>query len=139
MEKNDIADLLEIFREKLKDDRFSQRFLVSLSSDIFYHIDSDTYYTFPTKTLLELSTKLSDYRNKEFFKEDSKYDYIRYFSKITYDGGYGHQRKIDPEKSDDFTLRQSDTLGFIIMEYSRENIEYIKVLSRDNKINKIIK
>lgn len=80
MEENDLKELLEYMREELKDDLFSKKFFVSLVKNvIFYNVKKDKIYSFKKLSVLGFSILISQYRTKEFFKDDDKYDYMRFF------------------------------------------------------------
>jgi hypothetical protein len=121
MEENDLKELLEYMREELKDDLFSKKFFVSLVKNvIFYNVKKDKIYSFKKLSVLGFSILISQYRTKEFFKDDDKYDYMRFF-------------KLNSKELDSDSVK-----GFIILKNNIENLEYIKSISRDNKLKKII-
>lgn len=133
MEKDDLNELIELFRNELRDNIFSQNFFISLSEGIFYQIDEDRIFTFEGMSLMTLSTRLSEYINKEFFKNDDKFDYIRYYKTgKMWDG-------VSPVTKTVISGNLAKKDGFLVLLNSKENLEYIKSISRDNKINKIIK
>ena len=72
---------------------------------------------------METAEIISEYRNNRYFKGDDKYDYIRYF-------------KIGENVP---SFNRESISGFLILENNNENIEYIKSISRDNKIKNLIK
>lgn len=121
MEENDLKELMEYMREELKDDFFAQKFFVSLVKNvIFYNVKKDKIYSFKKLSVLGFSILISQYRTKEFFKDDDKYDYMRFF-------------KLNSKELDSDSVK-----GFIILKNNIENLEYIKSISRDNKLKKII-
>lgn len=121
MEENDLKELLEYMREELKDDFFAQKFFVSLvNNNIFYNIENDIIYTSFNISVLGVSIILSQYRVRKFFKDDDIYDYMRFF-------------KLNSKE-----LEMDSVKGFIILKNNMENIEYIRSISRDNKLKKII-
>jgi hypothetical protein len=121
MEENDLKELLEYMREELKDDFFAQKFFVSLvNNNIFYNIENDIIYTSFNISVLGVSIILSQYRVRKFFKDDDKYAYMRFF-------------KLNSKE-----LEMDSVKGFIILKNNMENIEYIRSISRDNKLKKII-
>jgi len=121
MEENDLKELLEYMREELKDDFFAQKFFVSLvNNNIFYNIENDIIYTSFNISVLGISIILSQYRVRKFFKDDDIYDYMRFF-------------KLNSKE-----LEMDSVKGFIILKNNIENLEYIKSISRDNKLKKII-
>ena len=121
MEENDLKELLEYMREELKDDFFAQKFFVSLvNNNIFYNIENDIIYTSFNISVLGVSIILSQYRVRKFFKDDDIYDYMRFF-------------KLNSKE-----LEMDSVKGFIILKNNIENLEYIKSISRDNKLKKII-
>jgi len=121
MEENDLKELLEYMREELKDDLFSKKFFVSLVKNvIFYNVKKDKIYSFKKLSVLGVSIILSQYRVRKFFKDDDKYAYMRFF--------------ILNSKE----LEMDSVKGFIILKNNMENIEYIRSISRDNKLKKII-
>jgi len=108
-------------REELKDDFFAQKFFVSLvNNNIFYNIENDIIYTSFNISVLGVSIILSQYRVRKFFKDDDIYDYMRFF-------------KLNSKE-----LEMDSVKGFIILKNNIENLEYIKSISRDNKLKKII-
>lgn len=121
MEEDDLKELIEDMRDELKDDLFSKKFFVSLVKNvIFYNIKKDRIYDFKKLSVLAFSILISEYRIKEFFKNDDKYDYVRFFKL--------HSKELDV----------NSVKGFIILKNNIENLEYIKSISRDNKLKKII-
>lgn len=144
MEKNDLTKLLSIFGKELRDDFFSKKiFLYLCNNMIFFHIKSDTYFSNEVSGSYNLSKMdtarvLCDYVNNHYFRNLDKYDLLRDIYKYDVSSGNISSKKafglgglvpIDIDESIN---------GFIIVKNTSDNIEYIRSISRDNKLNKII-
>lgn len=135
MEKNDLKELFGYVKNYLKNDSFCKRFFVSLCNNfIFYNIENDKLYEFKIENnsdILELSKSLSSYINKELFtlrfnRDYHYFDFIR--SSYLYETGSQKIKDLDVDSIN----------GIIILKNNKENIEYIRSISRDYKLKNIV-
>jgi len=141
MEKDDIKEirksypnLFSVFDEYLKNgtngvtkNYWCKFFYVSLCYNVWYDIENDVVYDFSKDYIVNIAEELSKYVNNNFFDTIGSSEYY-YFSQ-SYEKGY----------ISDYIKEVEEYKKFIVLPKSEKSLAYIKSLSRDNKINKIIK
>ncbi len=127
MEKDNLKIIFDIFREELVDDIWSKFFFISLCDNLWYYKEEDTIFSFSDTQII--GDQLSKYRRKNFFKDDTTMDYYIFMSGNHHKWGYISSRVSECE----------NYKKFIVLTDNEKNREYIRSISRDNKIKEIIK
>ena len=142
MEEMYLEDLFLIFKDYLKDGNFSSFFYVSLCDNIWYYKNKNLIFFQPSiNKWREISEKLSKWRKEKYFinyddswSEFKDNNYYLYWSK---------KMMTDPTMCWGYisdAIKSADSYkDFIVLKTSNENLEYINSISRDFKINEIIK